>query len=248
MCTAIILRRPNHRWPLILAANRDEMRDRDWEAPGRHWNSCRQIIGGRDKVAGGSWIGINDYGLVAVILNRSGSLGPSKNQSSRGNVVVNALKYSTPSQAISTLLEKGLDQYSGFNLLIADTSECLWLRHDTKSHPQVKNVQNGLSMITNRDLNDQTCPKISYYKNKFTSAKSPNIESGDLSDWEKILSDDEGNSSSRAKNTAICLNTPDYGTVNSSIIGMRIYNSRPQSVFFFCDGAPGSVKFRPVNH
>ena len=33
MCTLVILRRPGHDWPLILAANRDEMLDRPWQLP-----------------------------------------------------------------------------------------------------------------------------------------------------------------------------------------------------------------------
>ena len=28
MCTLVILRRPDHRWPVIIGANRDEMIDR----------------------------------------------------------------------------------------------------------------------------------------------------------------------------------------------------------------------------
>ena len=37
MCTLVILRRPGHDWPLVLAANRDEMTGRPWRAPDRHW-------------------------------------------------------------------------------------------------------------------------------------------------------------------------------------------------------------------
>src|SRR5258708_39745139 len=33
MCTLVILRRPEHPWPVVIAANRDEMIDREWRAP-----------------------------------------------------------------------------------------------------------------------------------------------------------------------------------------------------------------------
>ena len=36
MCTLVILRRPGHDWPVVIAANRDEMIDRPWRGPGRH--------------------------------------------------------------------------------------------------------------------------------------------------------------------------------------------------------------------
>ena len=34
MCTLVILRRPGHDWPVVIAANRDEMIDRPWLTPG----------------------------------------------------------------------------------------------------------------------------------------------------------------------------------------------------------------------
>ena len=35
MCTVVLLIRPGHAWPLILAANRDELLDRPWDPPAR---------------------------------------------------------------------------------------------------------------------------------------------------------------------------------------------------------------------
>lgn len=75
MCTVVILYRPEHRWPLILGANRDEMLDRPWRAPGRHWPDRPDVTAGLDKLAGGSWLGLNDTGVVAGVLNRMGPSG-----------------------------------------------------------------------------------------------------------------------------------------------------------------------------
>ena len=77
MCTLVILRRPGDRWPLLLAANRDEMADRPWRGPGRHWPDRPDVVAGQDLLSGGSWLGLNDHGVVAAILNRVGSLGPA---------------------------------------------------------------------------------------------------------------------------------------------------------------------------
>ncbi|MGH6912187.1 MAG: NRDE family protein, partial [Geminicoccales bacterium] len=66
MCTVVILRRPDTAWPLLLAANRDEMRSRPWRPPGRHWPDRVEVVAGMDELAGGSWLGINDYGVVAA--------------------------------------------------------------------------------------------------------------------------------------------------------------------------------------
>ena len=42
----VILRRPGHDWPLILAANRDEMIDRPWQPPARHWPDRPEVLAG----------------------------------------------------------------------------------------------------------------------------------------------------------------------------------------------------------
>ena len=62
MCTLVILRRPGHDWPLLLGANRDEMKDRPWDAPARHWDDRPEVVAGRDRLSGGSWLGVNKDG------------------------------------------------------------------------------------------------------------------------------------------------------------------------------------------
>ncbi|MCH8086652.1 MAG: NRDE family protein [Chloroflexi bacterium] len=93
MCTLVILSRPGHRWPLIVGANREEMADRPWAPPGRHWPDRDQVVAGQDLEAGGSWLGINDFGVVAGIMNRRGSLGPKTDKRSRGELVLEALDH-----------------------------------------------------------------------------------------------------------------------------------------------------------
>ena len=70
MCSVIILYRPDHDWPILIASNRDEMHERPWEPPARHWPDRPEVVAGRDVLAGGSWLGINDFGVVAGIRQR----------------------------------------------------------------------------------------------------------------------------------------------------------------------------------
>ena len=46
MCTVVILRRPEHDWPLLIAANRDEMLARSWLPPARHWPDRPDVAAG----------------------------------------------------------------------------------------------------------------------------------------------------------------------------------------------------------
>src|SRR5260370_41550003 len=70
MCTLVILRRPDDRWRVLIGANRDEMIDRPWQAPGRHWPDRPEVVAGLDILAGGSWPGINGWGGAAAGRNR----------------------------------------------------------------------------------------------------------------------------------------------------------------------------------
>jgi uncharacterized protein with NRDE domain len=92
MCTVILLIRPAHAWPLLFAANRDEMIGRAWRSPARHWPDRPYIVGGLDEQAGGTWLAANDSGLIAGVLNRPGSLGAEAGKKSRGELPLLALE------------------------------------------------------------------------------------------------------------------------------------------------------------
>src|SRR5947208_16640119 len=94
MCTLALLPRPKHDWPVIIGANRDEMIGRLAEPPGRNWPDRAEMVAGRDLLAGGSWLGLNDWGVAAAVLNRHGSLGPAAGARSRGELVLEALEHS----------------------------------------------------------------------------------------------------------------------------------------------------------
>ena len=93
MCTVVLLIRPGHVWPLILAANRDEVLDRPWHPPAAHWPDQPDVTAGRDRSGGGTWMGVNAHGVVAAVLNRPGSLGPAAGKRSRGELPLRALAH-----------------------------------------------------------------------------------------------------------------------------------------------------------
>lgn len=129
MCTVVLLRRPQAPWPLLLAANRDELRSRPWRPPARHWPDRPDVVAGLDVQAGASWLGVNDEGVVAAVLNRVGSLGPAAGKRSRGELVLEALDHADAAAAAAALVDLDPDAYRPFNLLVADTRDAFWLRH-----------------------------------------------------------------------------------------------------------------------
>lgn len=69
MCTVVA------RWsgesPTQILALRDELTSRAFDDPGRWWPQLPQVLGGRDRTAGGTWCASNlDSGGTALVLNR----------------------------------------------------------------------------------------------------------------------------------------------------------------------------------
>lgn len=69
MCTVVVRWSPGA--PAQILALRDELAGREFDDPGRWWPEFPDAIGGRDRVAGGTWCaGRIDTGATAMVLNR----------------------------------------------------------------------------------------------------------------------------------------------------------------------------------
>ncbi|MGL5837286.1 MAG: NRDE family protein, partial [Sphingorhabdus sp.] len=68
MCVVAFAIDYDPRWRFVLAGNRDEFHARQAE-PLDRWKSASHVIAGRDKQAGGSWLGVSEQGRLAVVTN-----------------------------------------------------------------------------------------------------------------------------------------------------------------------------------
>jgi uncharacterized protein with NRDE domain len=71
--------------PLLIAANRDEMYQRPADPITVLHATQPRILGGRDELAGGTWLAVNEHGVVAGLTNQpTGARDPAKR--SRGEL------------------------------------------------------------------------------------------------------------------------------------------------------------------
>jgi uncharacterized protein with NRDE domain len=249
MCTVVLLHRPDHDWPLILGANRDEMLDRPWRPPARHWPDRPNVVAGLDELAGGSWLGINDAGVVAAVMNRVGSLGPATDRRSRGELVLEALDHDAARDAAEALAELEPAAYRSFNLVIADRYEAFWLRNlgsDDASGIDVMKLSEGLHMLTAHDLNDTRSPRIRNYLPRFEQARVPDPEANDWAVWERLLAD-RGGGNGDVEGAMNIVTDKGFGTVSSALIALPS-EAQPerQPIWRFAAGAPDRVPFELV--
>jgi hypothetical protein len=249
MCTVVFLRRPGHAWPLIIAANRDEMADRPWRPPARHWGDRPDVVAGMDELSGGSWLGMNDNGVVAGVLNRPHSLGPMSGKRTRGELVLEMLDHADASEAADAIADLDGSGYRGFNLFVADNQDAYWVRSTGDGLVEVAEIPPGVSMLTAHDLNDTNGPRTARHLPRFRAAPAPEPTSPDgWFAWTALLaSRDHGGGVERGA-AMLVGSESGFGTVSSSLIALpAIESNAPEPVWLFNGSPRDKAGFAPVN-
>jgi len=218
VCTLILLRRPQLAetggWPLLLAANRDEMLSRPWLPPGAHWADQPDVTGGQDTLAGGTWLAFNTAGVVAGVLNRTGSLGPEQGKRSRGELPLLALRHPTAAAASEALAGLSAAGWRSFNLIVADSRSAYFIRGLGTGVITSTPLPPGLTMIAASDPNDFSHPRIARHYPRFHAAEPPNPP--DWGTWPALLADADG-----PPESALCVpSTNGFGTVSTMLIAI----------------------------
>jgi hypothetical protein len=231
MCTIVLLRRPGHPWPLLYAGNRDEWSGRPWDPPARHWPKRPSIAGGLDRVARGSWLGVNDSGVLACVLNRVGPSASGPAARSRGELVLLALEHFRAQSAVAELARLEQRLYLPFNLIVADEHEAFWIHSTPHGHCDgpvaMQAVPPGLSMFAATHRNDLSSPRIGRYLPRFREADVPNPErAGGWDAWQSLL-DSRDHEPADGPCSAMCrVAEHGFGTLSSSLIGIPASHRR----------------------
>src|SRR6266568_3811580 len=239
MCTLVILRRPEHAWPVVIGANRDEMIDRRAMPPGRHWPDRTEVVGGLDLLAGGSWLGVNDWGVVAAVLNRHGSLGPAAGLRSRGELVLEALDHADAVAAAAALSYLDPAAYRTFNLIVADNRDAFWLRHDGEGRVAAHPIPDGVSLIAAGDLNETRTPRLALAAPRFRAAPAPDPDREEWTAWQDLLGDDTAPPGAPAEAALRFRTARGFATVSSALIALPAAPSpERRAIFRFAEWLP----------
>jgi uncharacterized protein with NRDE domain len=244
MCTLILYFQVFPQYPLVIAANRDESLTRP-SSPPTLLNSTPWIYGGQDLLAGGTWLGINEYGLMAAVLNRRAQDPLDPHCRSRGLLCLDALKHPSTHAAQHCVSEQPATQYNPFSLVIADPFSASLVYPDNRTL-QVRYLTPGVYMLTNRNLNDLECPRISRFSPRFLqiSQNSPNPcpRLIDLfAQLHEILADHAATQDPR---NGLCLHLDGYGTCSSTLLAYSRRENR--YVYLFASGPPCQSAYREV--
>ena len=159
MCVVALAWNAHPRWRLLLAGNRDEFHARPTAALAPWPESA--LIAGRDLQSGGTWVGLDRRGRVAVVTNvRDGFAQPHVGPS-RGALPVAFLADMADAAATTAELLANAQRYAPFNLVLADADGC-W---HVGNHPlQREALTAGVHGISNGRL-DAPWPKTRHLSN-----------------------------------------------------------------------------------
>ncbi len=146
MCVLALAWQAHPRWRLVLAGNRDEFHARP-TAPLARWPEAPGLLAGRDLQAGGTWVGIDDLGRMAVVTNVRDPAQAGTRASSRGTLVSGFLRRRLPAAAMAAELLDEAAGYAPFNLLLADAADCVFIGNHP--HPRHQALPPGIHGLSN---------------------------------------------------------------------------------------------------
>jgi len=224
----------------MIGANRDERRDRAFLAPGRHWPDAPGVVGGRDVLGGGSWLGVNDDGVFATIVNGMDRLGPQSGKASRGELVVRALRERDATGAAQTIGTVDVERYRGFTMLIADRKTAFSVSNDERAIA-VERLAPGHHLVTPDGCDVPGSPRFAAHFEAFRAAAVPNPALGDWTGWAELLTRTDEDDPHRATLVA----GSDTGTVSSTLVALPV-DRAAAPVLLFAAGPPGLTAYAIV--
>jgi len=150
MCIIFIAVDQHRRYPLIIAANRDEYHARPSEAM-RYWPDQPGILAGRDGRAGGTWFGVNTRGRIAAVTNRRPAQPSGTGTRSRGDLTVRFLRGSDTAEAYGEFLRAAHRDFNPFNLIYGEPGQLYCF---ASAEAAGRRLESGFHGISNGALDD----------------------------------------------------------------------------------------------
>jgi uncharacterized protein with NRDE domain len=234
MCLLALLYRVADDAPIIVGANREEAYERGGDPP-RLLPGPMRIAAGVDPRAGGTWLGVNERGVLVAVTNRPRSHVPPQPRS-RGLLALDLLGcVSARAAAEQAARELGTDRYGGCNVLCVDSDSAAiiqagdWLR--------VRPLSPGLHVLTARDINDVTDRRLAFALD-WLGQRPLDSAALCITALQELCA--------RRDEPPICLHSERGGTVSSSILALRSPLAR--GTYLHAQGPPDTTPYADYSH
>ncbi|MBX9790299.1 MAG: NRDE family protein [Pirellulales bacterium] len=219
--------------PILVAANREEYFNRPATAPTVQTGRPR-VLCGLDSRAGGTWLGVNEHGLLVAVTNRLKRELPEQPRS-RG-LLCRELLACPSAEAAAELASRELSsgRYAGANYLCVDKRSGIVIEAGDRLRSIA--LSPGLHLLTNGDLNDREDPRQFYVRQLFVQ-RFPSQVGQFITRAKEICA------TGRNEETGltVILRGDDRGTVSSTLVALA---RRPEeSIYLHAAGPPDRASY-----
>jgi uncharacterized protein with NRDE domain len=223
VCLLVVLSRIVPGWPLIVAANRDEQYARLAD-PVMVLRERPRTLGGRDRLAGGTWLALNEHGVVAGLTNQP--MERSQTGRSRGAIPLMLTDGAGAADAVAAFTTSARPaEFNPCWALAADRSALCYLDLTLAQAPAAVELGPGLHILENRPL-DVPSTKVDRVRARLGDVAARDPENL-LDALRAVLADhvitaapegDDARSHLVSRASACCVHTDVYGTRSSTLI------------------------------
>lgn len=229
MCTLIVVRNGYPSYPIVVAANRDELLDRPSEPP-KFWEDSPRILAPADAQRGGTWLGVNERGVFAAVTNRN-DVRSVRGMDSRGDLVLMALEARTAGEAAARIARLDARRYNGFHLVILDQRSGYLAYGDgaaaAEARVRLDDLADGPHVISNLGVGPEHSERARSVMRMWIRARLAR-DAPHVSGFDRALTihDDERYvpGSGTKSMGSVCIHRPqqeNYGTKSSAFIRLR---------------------------
>jgi len=258
MCLLAVLFRVHPETPLVIAANRDERFTRPAQPMQVLRPAAPRVLGGRDALAGGTWLAVNEHGLCAGLANRPFVSERDQSRRTRGELPLMLAGQVRAEEAAAEFQEK-IDgsEYNPCWLLVGDREALFYIVVGRDKKPEVARLPPGIHVLENRPLDAVSAkaqmirralapvsgwPGVALLNGLHGVLRSHRLPAPELSD------DDRNDTGPRPSQVlAACVHTAVYGTRSAMLIIVPPEQDQPPRVHY-ADGPPCTAPLSDASH
>ncbi len=233
MCTLAILFRVARGTPILLAANREERFDRPTQYP-KIQSGTPRVVCGIDRQAGGTWLGVNQHGLLCAVTNRQKQGVPAEPRS-RGLLCRDLLEMRTAKDAAALAAkELATGIYAGANYLCADGRYAAVVHGGNKV--EIVELEPGLHVLTSGNVDDPRDERHEFVRRMLTLHTLDSAVTF-LAVASRVFSrkpDDDGR-------RGIVMTGGEFGTVSSTLLSLP--RKIQHAVYQYSAGPPSETAY-----
>src|SRR5947207_3084223 len=242
--------------PLVVGANRDELLDRPAVPMALLRDEPPRVLGGRDELAGGTWLAVNEAGVVAGLTNRPLAGRRDPNKRSRGELPLALASHETAIEAVEAFAKEFRpSDYNPAWLLIGDRESAFTIDMTEAAdgdRPVVEPLTRGVYVLENRALRTESA-KVDHVR-RLLAGTDQLTGAGLVRRLQSVLADHEvpagyvpevrdDGEEIPVQVKAACVHTERYGTRWSAVVTVpRAASEKP--ALRYADGPPCTTCYR----